>query len=86
MLHVEDCFWVLVSEGEAHLILQNSTDAASSYSEAIAMLSQDQGGMVRSAYNQVQRLTWALGEETTQPVLKVFGSSPFKQKGKASAP
>ena len=75
-LHIEDCFWVLVTEGECYLLLGKGREAATAYREAISLLAPDRGGMVQSVYNQVCRLAWAIGD-TADPVVQVFRSSSF---------
>ena len=76
-LHIEDCFWVLVTQGEANLLMHKGKAAAIAYHEAISLLSHDQGGMAQSVYNQVCRLSWALGD-TALPVVNTFAKCKFK--------
>lgn len=78
-LHVEDCFWVLVSQGEAHLIMRKGDTAANCYHEALTVLPADRGGMAQSVYNQLCRLAWALGPVVKASV-EVFLEGPFELK------
>jgi len=71
-LDADDRFWVLASEGEASLVLQDSKAAATYYHQALAGLTSDQAGMAQSAYDQLCRLWQALGDELVGPVVAVF--------------
>lgn len=72
----DERFWVLVSEGEASLLLGRSADAVTYYQQALAILDAGQAGMAQSAYNQVCRLGWAIGE-TVCPVIEAFRAGSF---------
>jgi len=76
-LHIEDCFWVLVTQGEANLLMHKGREAAAAYREALGLLAPHHRGMAQSAYNQVCRLAWALGN-VVRPAVEVFRTSPFK--------
>ena len=76
-LSSENRFWVLVSEGEASLLLGKSADAANYYEQAISALQRGHRGMAQSAYNQVCRLAWALGEPACLAAA-VFRRGPFR--------
>jgi len=77
-LNEEDAFWVFVSEGEASLLLGERRKAVSFYDRALSLLRPDRAGMAQSAYNQVCRLYWALGEAIVGPVVRVFRGCPFR--------
>jgi len=79
MFPLEECFWILVTQGEADLLLGRSEKAVTSYHEALSIVSDDRVGMVQTAYNQVCRLAWALGE-TVQPAWTLFHSSSYTLK------
>ncbi len=70
-------FWVFATEGECALLLGKSKEAARFYRQALAVLGEKQVGMAQSAYNQVCRLYWALGEQRVTPVTRVFKTSHF---------
>ncbi len=73
----DDHFWILVSEGEASLLVKNAKVAADFYAGALSRLNDDQSaGMVQSAYDQLSRLWWALGEEVVGKVVRVFEQHP----------
>jgi tetratricopeptide (TPR) repeat protein len=76
-MHVEDCFWILATRGEAALLIGRGTDAAEIYREALGLLRPQHLGMAQSAYNQLCRLHWALGK-TTDAAFAVFKKSPFR--------
>jgi tetratricopeptide (TPR) repeat protein len=76
-LSSDDRFWVLVSEGEASLLLGKTQDACSYYQQALSILQPQHRGMMQSAYNQVCRLAWALGK-TVCPVVEIFRQGPFR--------
>jgi len=78
-LHVEDCFWVLVSQGEAQLLMRKGDAAANCYHEALTVLPADRRGMAQSVYNQLCRLAWALGPVVKDSVT-VFREGPFELK------
>jgi len=79
LLAAERC-WVLATEGEASLLLLQSSAAASCYANALAILTEDQAGIAQSAYNQVCRLCWALGPAVVAPVVEVFRNCRFALK------
>jgi len=65
-------FWVLVSEGEAWLVLGQGKDAAAFYETALEHLEAAQVWMAQVAYNQLCRLWYALDDAVLGPVLQVF--------------
>ncbi|MDA1043948.1 MAG: hypothetical protein O3C57_01865 [Verrucomicrobia bacterium] len=74
----DERFWLLVSQGEAHLALLDGKSAASYYRQALNGLPTQERGMALSSYNQVLRLAWAVGPAVVQPVLSVCAKSRFK--------
>lgn len=83
-LSLEDRAWILMTEGEASLLLRRGKKAASFYGQVLRTLHPEQTALAQSAYNQVCRLWWVLsglGEnKTVKPVIKVFQRCPFKLK------
>jgi tetratricopeptide (TPR) repeat protein len=77
-MSADDRFWILVSQGEALLALQDSRRATSYYRQALKGLSSDDRGMAKSSFQQVQRLAWAVGPSVVRPVLDLFSKSSFK--------
>ena len=73
----DERFWIFATEGEVSLLLRNTSRAVTCYDAAVRTLGSDQKGMLQSAYNQVCRLWWALGEEAVDPVVAVFAESPL---------
>jgi tetratricopeptide (TPR) repeat protein len=76
-LSPDDRFWVLVTEGEASLLMNETQAALRFYAQALSNLGPDQAGMGQAAYDQVCRLWWALGEDIVGPVAEVFEGSPI---------
>jgi hypothetical protein len=68
-------FWVLVSEGEAWLVLGEARGAASSYRDALESLEPSQAKMAQTAHDQLCRLWYAVGDPVLDPVLAVFAKS-----------
>jgi tetratricopeptide (TPR) repeat protein len=79
-----DRYWVLATEGDMSLILQDSAKAANFYGTALAELPAGNDGMVQTTYSQLCRLFRALGEGHLRPVLDVISQTrKFKlQKGR----
>lgn len=71
-------YWVLATEGEAHLLLGNPDEALRFYKEALQSLPKGSEGMVQSTFNQVCRLQWALGPKAVRRVVTLFKRSRFK--------
>lgn len=78
-MHVEDCFWVLASRAEASILLGQREVAAESYREALGLLDPSHAGMAQSAFNQVCRLRWALGDVTDEAIA-AFHRSTFPMR------
>jgi len=76
-LSAADRFWVLASQGEASLLLHRKGNAARDYNNALQALPKQHVGMAKTAYKQVCRLWWALGQDVVGPVVKVFDEGPF---------
>jgi tetratricopeptide (TPR) repeat protein len=77
LLRREDRFWILVTQGEALLLLRDSGKAADFYSHALRALSPGERGIAQSSYNQVCRLVWALGP-VVAPVVRAFRAAGFR--------
>jgi len=75
----DERFWLLVTQGEALLLLDQGRDAAKFYRQALAALPREHKGMGQSVYNQVSRLAWALGDAVA-PVVEVFRDSKLGLK------
>jgi len=73
----DERFWLLVTEGEVLIVLAKAKDAAKFYRQALSVLPAANRGMAQSAYIQVCRLSWALGEKV-RPVVEVFRNSRFR--------
>ena len=73
---IEECFWILVTQGEADLLLGRPAEAVTSYREALSILPDGSVGMAQTAYNQVCRLAWALGD-VARPAWMVFQESSY---------
>lgn len=76
----DERYWVLVTEGEAYLVLGLGDKAVPFYRQALKFVSKDRQGMAQSTYNQVCRLRWALGEKAVRRVVALFKRLPFKLK------
>jgi tetratricopeptide (TPR) repeat protein len=76
-MHVEDCFWVLASRAEASILLGQRDVAAETYREALGLLDPSHVGMAQSAFNQVCRLRWALGD-AADAAIAVFQRGDFR--------
>lgn len=73
----DEVYWVLVSEGEASLILGDSQAAADFYRNALKGLPDPTAyGQADVSYDQVLRLRWAMGQEATAPAVEVFKEFP----------
>ena len=71
----EEAFWVFATEGEGSLLLGRRDKATDFYKEALAQLDNKQPGMAQSAYDQLCRLWWAMGETAVGPIVAVFQKS-----------
>jgi tetratricopeptide (TPR) repeat protein len=81
----DERFWVLVTEGEALLLMGRARQAADFYRRALSDLPVGKTGLVQSTYNQVCRLAWALGP-AVNPVTDAFRNSRRRlRKGPLSA-
>lgn len=65
----DDRIWLLATEGEAHLLLHRTDDAAHFYNEAVCLIPPSETGTLQSIHNQLCRLHWALGANIVEPVI-----------------
>jgi hypothetical protein len=74
-------YWLFATEGEAALILDDTSSAVAYYGSALNQLTPSQSGMANSSYQQMVRL-WkhfaADGDERVGPVLQMFEQSDFR--------
>ena len=77
-LRRDERFWIVVTEGEAMLLLGEEREAVTFYQQALSSLSTEGAGLAQSVYNQVCRLAWALGLEKIRSVVELFECYPFR--------
>jgi 8-oxo-dGTP pyrophosphatase MutT (NUDIX family)/tetratricopeptide (TPR) repeat protein len=75
-----DRLWILASEGEASLLLGLVDNAIEFYRQALACISPTQDGVLRSIYEQLCRLHWALGPDIVQPAINLVLQADIHKK------
>ena len=68
--------WVLASQGEACLLLDQPLDAFRFYQAAIARILPGEPGTTQSMLDQLHRVAWVRGGEMVHPIVRLIQSDP----------